>query len=505
MDDRGPPAEWGIVGLARRLAAGRWRWLILGMVLLAVSNGRWIVPPATWLAPIGWLVFVDRSRLRSGLVAALVGYVAVQFVMWWGVIPAPGTLYFLIAAIYGVVYFIPLALHRALSPHLPGIRATLVFPLAWVSVELVFQRWGTPYGSWASLAYTQADHLALVQLVSVTGTAGPSFLITWFGSVAAWLLRPGRDRPLRARVAGVYALALAGVLAFGQMRLWLPEPGGELTRIAGLVPSPELMGRLGEAMAPALRGEPLADPQTIGAIATELNEGLLARTLREARAGARLVVWSEAASRVSGTTEAALVERAARIASEEDIYIVLALGVWNADAEPHLENKLVAVRPDGSVAWQHHKAHPVVGAESLLDPGDGVLGALDAPFGRIGAVICHDLDFPRLLRQSSGQRIGLMLGPSADWPLIAELHANMARLRAVESGFSLFRPTQGGRSIATDTRGRTLAQVDFTRDAVVAHVRAAPARTVFGIVGDLFAWLCVAGVVALTATARRPA
>ena len=45
--------------------------------------------------------------------------------------------------------------------------------------------------------------------------------------------------------------------------------------------------------------------------------------------------------------------------------------------------------------------------------------------------ICHDLDSPVLLRQASGAGIELVVGPSADWLLIASLHADMATLRAL--------------------------------------------------------------------------
>jgi apolipoprotein N-acyltransferase len=73
----------------------------------------------------------------------------------------------------------------------------------------------------------------------------------------------------------------------------------------------------------------------------------------------------------------------------------------------------------------------------------------------------------------------------------------MAILRSIESGFSLFRPTSSGRSIATDTRGRTLAAIDYADDAMVAHLRAVSVNTLYGAIGDLFAWLCLGTFIVL--------
>jgi apolipoprotein N-acyltransferase len=96
-----------------------------------------------------------------------------------------------------------------------------------------------------------------------------------------------------------------------------------------------------------------------------------------------------------------------------------------------------------------------------------------------------------------------MLVPASDWRAIAKLHQQIAEFRAIESGVAMFRITRWGGSGAVDPYGRRLAVMnDFaTRDnVIVAHVPAAAGvRTVYALVGDLFAWLCVAGLVGVSA------
>jgi len=48
-------------------------WLAIGAVLLLFSNGRWIIPSATWLAAIFILRFVRTQRLVRGLALGLLG------------------------------------------------------------------------------------------------------------------------------------------------------------------------------------------------------------------------------------------------------------------------------------------------------------------------------------------------------------------------------------------------------------------------------------------------
>lgn len=50
--------------------------------------------------------------------------------------------------------------------------------------------------------------------------------------------------------------------------------------------------------------------------------------------------------------------------------------------------------------------------------------------------------------------------------------------------------------MAVDTRGRPLMAVDYAEDAVVAHVPVVSVRTVYGAIGDWFAWVCLGGLIA---------
>jgi apolipoprotein N-acyltransferase len=131
--------------------------------------------------------------------------------------------------------------------------------------------------------------------------------------------------------------------------------------------------------------------------------------------------------------------------------------------------------------------------------GDGEILTSDTPYGKIAAAICFDMDFPNLIRQAGDAGVDVMFNPSNDWEEVASLRMRMATFRAIENGFSLVRPTSHGFSVVTDYQGRVLGLTNyFTSEgpAMVAYVPTKGVKTVYSQVGDLFAWLCMAGLVA---------
>ena len=137
--------------------------------------------------------------------------------------------------------------------------------------------------------------------------------------------------------------------------------------------------------------------------------------------------------------------------------------------------------------------------------GEGNVAILDTPYGKIATVICYDMDFPRLVRQAGQAGADLMLVPINDWNEVKLMHRNMAVFRAIENGFSLVRANSyQGLSTAADYQGRILAMTDqYTTEErlMIADVPSQGVTTIYSRIGDLFAWLCMAGFVAVVGLA----
>lgn len=111
-----------------------------------------------------------------------------------------------------------------------------------------------------------------------------------------------------------------------------------------------------------------------------------------------------------------------------------------------------------------------------------------------------------LISNEAGQdHADLVIAPANDWEAIDPWHTQMAVFRAVENGFNLVRDVGHGRSIATDYMGRSLAETDNVIKAnqtIVAYVPTHGVRTIYGAIGDLFAWICIGAIVPLALSGR---
>jgi apolipoprotein N-acyltransferase len=488
-----------------------WIWLAIGVVLLLFSNGANNVPLAAWLAPVLVLRFVREQRVVIGLpitYALLIAGFAFQF---RGMVPIPGVAYYIFLLIFGLPLVLPYVIDRLVEHRLAGLTATLVFPAAWAATEYLMSR--GLYATWGSAAYSQYGNLPLLQILSVTGMWGITFLIGWFAAVCNWLWEEGLDSHRARAGAWLYAGTIVAVLLLGGARMALFPLSSQTVRVASISKrkvEPELSEAVSERL---FAGKATReDMDEIQRWASAMDNDLLSRAEREMQAGAKIVFWGETNAPVLKEGEAALVARGAELASKYQVYLGMALGVLNTGKNPPLENKLVLIQPNGQVAWEYNKARPVPGPEAAMQiRGDGKLRVLNTPYGRLSSIICFDGDFPQLLAQAGALGADVVLDPSNDWRAIDPWHTQMSSFRAIEQGVNLIRHTSQGLSAAFDYQGRRLAAMDHyqTTDYVmISEVPTSGVRTIYSRLGDWFAWVCMAGLLLLigraVSTRRHP-
>lgn len=478
-----------------------WVWLATAAALLAFSNGANNVPLAAWLAPVFMLRFVRGQSLKVGLPVAYILLVATFALQFRGMVPIPGIGYYIFLVVWGIPLVLPYIIDRLIVRRLAGLAASLVFPTAWVATEYLGSQ--GPYATWGSAAYSQYGNLPLLQVLSVTGLWGITFLIGWFAAVCNWLWEEGLDSEGARRAVWLCLGAIATVVLLGGARMALFPTSSQTVRVASIskrkvepVLSETVSNRMFEGKATS------EDMALIQRWATAMDDDLLLRAEREMQAGAKIVFWGETNAPVLKENEVAFVTRGSDLAAKYHVYLGMALGVWNAGKTPPFENKLVLIQPSGNVAWEYNKARPVPGPEAALQvPGDGKLRELDTPYGRLSSIICFDGDFPQLLGQAGALGADVVLDPSNDWQAIDPWHTQMVSFRAIEQGFNLIRQTSQGLSAAFDYQGRRLAAMDHyqtTDYAMVSQVPTKGVRTIYSRLGDWFAWVSLVGLVVLT-------
>ena len=238
--------------------------------------------------------------------------------------------------------------------------------------------------------------------------------------------------------------------------------------------------------------------------ARRMQETYFNETRRQADAGAELILWPEAAAICVDEDKAALLERGKKVAHEKGIFLAMPLYTKSLSGNEPRENQLVVVSPEGKVVMEHYKYGGNQFEGSVL--GDGVLQTFQTPSAVVSGVICWDMDFPHVIRQSGRNGTDVLLVPANDWEAVSTTHAQMAVFRAVENGVSIVRHAKNGLSIAVDPYGRTLARMDHftaTERLMISQVPTTGVPTVYSFVGDLFAWGTVVGFPILAILAIR--
>jgi apolipoprotein N-acyltransferase len=484
----------------------RWVWLGIGTLLsLFAAYTGYDIALAAWLFPVFLLRFARTGPALTGLLAvwaaAAIGGLFRMFVTAVPVNPVT------VAGIFALstVSFVPFALDRLFGTRAGAAGSLLLFPAAMAAVEFLLTVI-SPFGSaFSVVAPTQHGNLPLLQVTALTGPYGVAFLIGWFATVVNHLWAVGWDPRRAIKATGVYAGVLTLVLLGGGARLAFAAPGGPTVRTAGISPdssvTAELTHALGVFSGSTARDVAGRDPEWVRQIFGRVNDNMLSRTRDAAQAGAKIVFWSEQAANVLAADEQAFLGRVSGTARENQIYLQAAVAVYLPRA-PYAANRTYMFGPDGRRLWTYDKAHPIPGLE-FYPPGDGVVPVIQTPYGRLASVICFDTDFPGLLRVDTD----IMIVPARDWAEIGAVHSQMANMRVVENGYSMIRQAEFGVSGAFDPQGRTLTAHVYQHSdqhVVVSDVPIRGSATPYRMIGDVFAWLCVAATVVLIGLAIRP-
>jgi len=386
---------------------------------------------------------------------------------------------------------LPFLADRLLWARLKGFSATLVFPLAATALDYIGAKMN-PLGSIGAQAYTQVGNPVLIQLLSITGMWGIVFLINWFGAVFNWALERKFEWAVIRRNTIAYAGIMLAVVLYGSARLAYGSTASDTVRIHGFT-AVDMRGD----MLPRLHEAQAESRESYRELSRELQDLYLEGTIREAQAGAQVVHWPEMAVNLAKEDEPAFLARAQEIASTEGIYIVMGVDVNYQDGSPW-ENKLVIIDPTGEIVLEHQK-YALVALEGTKG-GDGILRTAQTPFGTMSGIVCNDTNHEEIVAQAGRNGTDILFAPSLEYREIDPIHAHMAMFRAIENGITLVRQADGGLSVVVDPYGRVLAQTDHwtsSERVMVAQVPVSSVFTLYSYIGDLFAWLSIAGFVLL--------
>jgi apolipoprotein N-acyltransferase len=499
---------------------------------------------ATWLAPLFLILALrgvaPRRALGLGFVAGLAAHSAVLHwiyvvtVTYGYALPIVGVIATILLAAY-VAGFTALFAMAAAWLERRGMASPFAIAAVWAALDHLrsFAFTGFP---WATLGYTQHQNLALMPLVAWTGVYGLSFLSA-LGAAAV-----SRFLPLHRLASGSAPASSAG------------GPRWSAWAALGVVVFAHLVGMALSASRTALDWPTIRVAVLQGNIdqAVKWSPEWAARTLgiyqeltrRAVAAGAEVVVWPETA--VPGSLDFDPEMRAQISALARDTGAFLVVGgvgidrLESATREPPRSEALsffdsaFAFDPAGRSLGRYDKAHLVPFGEYLpfrrilgafvraiatgsagqdvtegKSPRSLVLTGLETGGGEpsvtVGVPICYELLFPDLVRRFVGDGADLLFAITNDaWyghTGAPYQFLVMTAMRSAEGRVWTARAANSGVSALIDERGRVREQTRiFERTFLVGEVPVRPAGvgdSFYVRHGDLFAWLCWGGLLAL--------
>ncbi len=393
-------------------------------------------------------------------------------------------------ALFVAVFAIHTALFAVLL-HLQLLRfghwGLLLAAPAWVAVELI-QTYAIFGGfPWMLVGYALAPYAGLLQIVTVTGIYGLSFILVAVGSLLALSLRA-----VNTKLAGI----AAGVMI-----------------IAIFMPAPEARGP--------------EDPLSVRVVQTNIDieqswesdarqrlmDELHSLTLGGG-ANPDLVVWPETPSPFFLSRDEEFRYRMGAIARGLDAHFLLAYIDFDND-EP--SNSAGVLSPSGEQISRYDKIHLVpfgeyvplksvlFFAESLTrNVGDFVPGSeytlTSMDNHQVGATICYEDVFPGLIRQFTRRGAEVIVNVTNDgWfgtTSAPYQHLRMSIVRAVENRRYIIRGANSGISAIIDPYGTVDSRTDLGERTVLDGVAGYRSDMTFYVrFGDVFAFL--AAVVAI--------
>lgn len=487
----------------------RWQLAAAGAALSALLLAA-IQPPfnAAFLAPAALTPLLYalaheprwRSRFLTGWLSGFLYWLIVCH--WIGdVLAAHGGLNRPLAIVALLGFAVAKGLHAAVFASLAGPLlkrwwAVPAIAALWTGIE----RTHGPLGfAWLTLGNAGIEMGLPVRLAPWVGVYGISFVLAALGaSITLVLLRRSRRE-----IAWLLPLPL----------LWLAPPV-QLTK----APDQQAVAMQPNFAANAAWTQEEKDRQLRQLMYATLGEAIDVKARKPA-----LLLWPEAPAPLYYYQDDTL-----RRASAELTRLVGAPFLFGGVAfTPRREplNSAFLIDARGQLAGRYDKRFLVPFGE-FIPPGFGWIGKISSEAGnyasgtrpgtfpladhRLGLFICYESAFPHLVRETARGGAEVLINLTNDGYFgraraPREQHLGLARMRAIENGRWLLRPSNDGLTAVIDPAGRLWDQFpEFQRHAARLRFGWLRDQTFYTRHGDWFAWLCLALGLAAVVVAWMP-
>ena len=477
-------------------------WLLAGCVFLLFMGGKWNLPVTTWIGSIFFLRYFRMQRGFWEILLALPFILLASHIYFIGLAEQvePG-FKILIAVSFSLYIIIPCIVDRFLYRKINNqLLSTLVYPASLIVIQFLLS-YVEQLGTILHWTGSMFSFKPLIQLVSITGVWGPSFLVGWLASIINLLWEEKFELKKVKLPVAVFTGLLLLIVICGSIRLAFFAPVSGTVKVGSVIAGFEEDNMFYIYEDDMSETDKLREKEKFRALTYKVQDELFATSEKLIPSGINILSWASGNAVVFAEDEATLISRMQNFARENQIYFFPSLLVLGDYKGPD-QNHVLAIRPDGQIEYDHYKGR---NPNASFYRGN-LVEIISTPFGRIATPICFEMEFHRFIRQAGKNGVDILIVPG-DEPArgAANMHTEISMFRAVENGCSMLRTTLEGLTMGADYQGRILSQLDFYKTlnnrTIITELPVKGVKTIYSQAGDWFAWLCVILLVFFIASA----
>ncbi|SEW29005.1 apolipoprotein N-acyltransferase [Chitinophaga sp. YR573] len=384
-----------------------------------------------WLAPIPIICLAIANSGKVAFLASFITYLIGRLSWFWYLVKVATMLPAIIFTLAPALIFAGIILlTRSTALKLNSWYSLFAFPLFFSAFEYLLIKFA-PDGTAASIAYSQMNCLPLIQIASVAGILGITFIVTLIPSSIAFALLFRKNLTYLSICSGSI---IAGVLLFGFLRLNNTFTNDKI--------------KVGLAVMDENKHNTSDKPNDIKDKAAA--DFYLKQIDSLASHGVSVILLPERALSIDKLSENEMIKSLINAAVKNNVYIIT--GYTNLRGEKEY-NSAIVINNRGNIVTDYNKVHLVTGLESQFIPGNNI-GLFKLNNLQSGIAICKDLDFQDYIRRYGKNSPNILFIPAWDFVVDDWLHSRMSILRGVENGFSEVRAARVGKLTISDYYGR---------------------------------------------------
>ncbi len=480
-------------------------WLLLGLVLMFFSYGIFNTGICAWVFAIPLIRYINIRTKWSSILWMLLGAIVVANIAFWGLVQDGfNIMNQVFCTLNGIRMWAPFFIYFLCRKfNAKKLIAYFAFPAVVAALEFFIDN---PFISvMTSLSVSQFWNIGLMQLASVTGVVGVSFIVTVCASVVNYIWEDGLNKKTIIN-AVTYGLVVVIVTGIGMSSVKKITTGDKTVRVATSV---ENVNVFAENMDEFDKYEGTAIQKIINA-SIYIIEG---RAKDAAYNESSVLVFPEDAFICPEGETKYFIDEVKRIAKENNVNILLPLlklpnvevqddgDVLNVVAqylksieESGLKkiNTLNFIDHNGELLNTYVKNHlvPVV-EEPFTEKGDGKTPVVEVDGIKYTYLICADYTSNKYAY--NGKEADIFLNPSYDWEAFQYFTSYGVQARAIECGFSVLRNPVNGNIILYDYYGRPLYMANAMNvhtGIIYLDIPKEGRTTFYEKTGNWFPWIC---------------